>query len=115
SCFQDQFVIMPAQLPPTTRQHSSHPIERSSNAKPGSGIECTGPIETILKRAVSWPRRVVAVTNNRWLDSGLFVFAHPKKTCAFGRANPFVQIAGVIRRAQFRHLERQHAWRVRAI
>src|SRR5207245_6790352 len=93
-----QLVIVLLQLAPTAREQPPHPVDRRTDAKPSGGIERACPIEAILKGAVTRPRRVVPVTNNGGLNLGLLILAHPQETCAFGRADPFVRISGVISR-----------------
>src|ERR1051326_1435847 len=89
-------MITAVHLSPATWQQRAHPIQRFSNTKPRSGIKCACPIKAILKHAVAWPRRVVAVTDNRRMNLGLFVFTDPKESRPFRRANPLVEVTRVI-------------------
>src|SRR5207249_6744460 len=108
-------MIPAAQLRPAAWQKPAHPVDGRADAKPRRWIESARPIKSILEGAVAGPRSVVAVADDRGMDLGLLVFARPKKPRPFGRADPFVRIAGVVSRALFAHIHWQHAGRVGAI
>src|SRR5207247_7045841 len=63
-CHHRQFVIVLPQLAPTSWQQMSHPIKRHPDAKPSGRIKSARPIEPILKRAVAWRWRVMAMTDD---------------------------------------------------
>ena len=57
----------------------------------------------------------MAVTDDGGMKPGLLVLPRPKEPCAFRGTSPFVQIARVVGRTHFGHVERHHARRMRSI
>src|SRR6266478_1361004 len=98
--FDGQLVVSFAQFAPAAGEQFCHPINGGADTKPGSGIECAGPVETILKATEARAGCVVAMTDHGGLQCALLIFTRPKKASAFRCANPFVEVTGVISRGQ---------------
>src|SRR6267154_1029132 len=105
--FQGQLVVPFAQFAPPPREQFSHPINRCARTKPRSGIECAGPVETILKATKPRSGCVVAMTDHRGLKCALLIFTRPKEAGAFRCTNPFMEVAGVISRRQLGKIQWQ--------
>ena len=96
---------------------SIEPMQRmaSGTHKNAEGSARSLPAELKKKSGTIFARRIGAVTDGEWPDQCLFVRTHMEKRRAFGRAKPFVAIAGVISRAKIAQVQRYHAWGMSAI
>src|SRR5260221_14042483 len=92
--FHGQLVVSFAQFTPAAGEQFCHPINGGAHTKPGSGIECAGPVETILKATEPRSGCVVAMTDHGGLEGVVLIFTRPKKTGAFWGANPFLGGSG---------------------
>ena len=107
-------VVAGAQLGPAAGEQLAEPADRRSDAQPGGGVVGAGPVE-LLPQGRAGAGGGVAVADDAGVELLLAIAADVQHGGALGRADPLVEVAGVVGGAEIVEGEGDHAGAVGAV
>ncbi len=88
--------VLIVELGPAAGVEGGAEADGVGDGEPGGRVEGAGPVEAVVKVCAAGAAGVFAVGDDGGADGVLAVGADVEEGCAFGSADPFVEISGVV-------------------